>query len=231
MMLDTNRDILAIMGHEILTPLNAIDCYVELLASGLRGPMTAPQQADLERIRVSGRHLQHLVTNMLTMAGLEHGHVDVLLEDVPLERALREAGDLIAPQMVGKGLRYDREDCPANVYVRADSDRLRQVLVNLLSNAQKYTAGGGSVVLRCVLLDCRVFFEVEDSGCGIPPDQFEAIFDPFVRLGTRPASAGLGLGLAISRTIARQMHGDLTVRSTVGKGSVFVLSLPRARCN
>lgn len=230
-MLDTNRDILAIMGHEILTPLNAIDCYVELLTSGLRGPMTPPQRADLERIRVSGRHLQHVVTNMLTMAGLEHGRLDVLLDDVPLDRVLREAGDLVAPQMAWKGLHYDCEYCPPNVYVRADSDHLRQVLINLLSNAQKYTASGGTVVLRCTMLDCQVQVEVEDSGCGIPSEQWEAIFDPFVRLGTRPACAGLGLGLTISRTIARRMQGDLTVRSTVDKGSVFVLSLPRARCN
>jgi signal transduction histidine kinase len=231
MMLDTNRDILAIMGHEILTPLNAIDCYVELLTSGLRGPMTPPQRADLERIRVSGRHLQRLVTNMLTMAGLEHGRVDVLLEDVPLATVLREAGDLVAPQIAWKALHFDHLPCSPNVYVRADADHLRQVLVNLLSNAQKYTPRGGTVVLRSVLQDCKVHVEVQDNGVGIAAEQLEAIFDPFVRLDTRPTSAGLGLGLAISRTIARQMQGDLTVRSTPGKGSVFVITLPRARCN
>lgn len=230
-MLDTNRDILAIMSHEILTPLNAIDCYIELLTSGIRGPITPPQQADLERIRISGRHLQRLVTNMLTLAGLEHDRVDMMREDVPLDKTLGEAGDLVAPQMMGKGLHYDHHHCPSNVYVRADSDRVRQVIVNLLSNAQKYTPDGGTVVLRCVLLDRQVNVEVEDSGVGIPPEQLETIFDPFVRVGTTRPSGGLGLGLTIGRTMARQMHGDLTVRSTLGVGSVFVLSLPRASGN
>jgi len=233
MMFDTDREILTIMSHEILTPLNAIDGYVEVLTSGLRGPMNASQRADLERIRSSGRHLLRLVTNMLALARLEHGRLDVALDDVVLDEALREAGDLIAPQLARKGIRYEHESCGADVRVRADSNRLRQVLVNLLSNAHKYTESGGTVALRCVVSERDVHVEVEDTGCGIPSGQLQTIFDPFVQIGagnpgTGVASDGLGLGLTISRAIARQMHGDLTVRSVVGVGSTFLVSLPRA---
>jgi signal transduction histidine kinase len=228
-MLDTDRALLAVMSHEILTPLHAIDGYVEMLASGLRGPMTPPQRADLERIRLSGQHVQRIVANMLAFARLEQGRVDVTLDDVPLHQVLREAADLIVPQMTRKGIRYVHQHCPPEVRVRADADRLRQVLVNLLSNAYKYTEAGGTVALRSVLRARDVHVEVEDSGCGIPADQLQTIFDPFVQLGpARTASDGLGLGLTISRAIARQMDGDLTVRSVVGVGSAFLLSLPRA---
>ena len=228
MMFDTDRELLAIMSHEILTPLNAIDGYVEVLTSGLRGPVTAPQRADLERIRLSGRHLQRLVTNMLALARLEHGRLDVTLDDVALDETLHEAADLIAPQLTVKGIHYEHQYCPPDLRVWADANRLRQVIVNLLSNAYKYTAPGGRVVLRCLVADHEVHVEVEDTGCGIPSDQLQTIFDPFVQVGTaRAAREGVGLGLTISRAIARQMRGDLTVRSALGVGSAFLLSLPR----
>jgi signal transduction histidine kinase len=226
MMFSTDRDILTMMSHEILTPLNAIDGYVEVLTSGLRGPVTGPQRADLERIRSSERYLVRLVTNMLALARLEHGgHLEVALDDLALHETLLEAADLIAPQLARKGIRYEQQVCGADVRVRADGQRVRQVLVNLLSNAHKYTERGGTIALRCVVSDRVVHIEVEDTGCGIPPEQLQTIFDPFVQLGS--GTDGLGLGLTISRAIARQMHGDLTVRSTVGVGSAFLLSLPR----
>ena len=167
---------------------------------------------------------------MLNYARLETGAVQFDVADVRLCTVLAEAEGLIAPQASSKGLTLGVADCPSDLAARADAEKLRQILVNLSSNAVKFTDAGGRVELACEPRADRVHLLVRDTGIGIPPDQLERIFEPFVqvRAGLTRPHEGTGLGLAISRDLARGMGGDLTVESTLGVGSVFTLALPRA---
>jgi signal transduction histidine kinase len=148
--------------------------------------------------------------------------------DVHLDEALATCEALIAPQARAKqlDLRYARSD--ARLTVRGDSEKLQQILFNLFSNAIKFTDAGGRVTAQCMRLDdSRIAIEVTDTGCGIPADQLERVFEPFVQVDTKltRASEGTGLGLAISRELARGMGGELAVRSALGAGSTFTLTL------
>ncbi|MEP6551611.1 MAG: HAMP domain-containing sensor histidine kinase, partial [Gemmatimonadales bacterium] len=220
---------LATMSHELRTPLNAIAGYAELLKLGIRGPVNEAQVADLERINRSQAHLLGIINDILQFAKLEAGQLEIREELFPLETALLAAEELVKPQADAKGvsLRYDRNDEAA--LVRGDRDRFQQIIVNLLSNALKFTPEGGSVGLRAESLGGRVLVRITDTGIGIPVEQLERIFDPFVQVQSGPtrASDGVGLGLAISRDMARQMGGDVSAESETGKGSVFTLSLPK----
>jgi PAS domain S-box-containing protein len=237
-------EFLATMSHELRTPLNAIGGYAELMEMGIRGPVTDEQRQDLGRIQQSQRHLLGLVNEVLDLAKVDAGGLRV-------ERAVVRAGDtidaalaLVRPQAAAKGLVLS-ETCggAADRSYLGDEPRVRQVLVNLLANAIKFTPPGGQVTVGCTLTDAPpggrtldlgapyVAIWVEDTGAGIPADQRERIFEPFTQLDhgmnpyTRP-SGGTGLGLAISRRLARLMGGDLTVESRVGHGSAFTLWLP-----
>jgi PAS domain S-box-containing protein len=222
---------LATMSHELRTPLNAIGGYAQLLEMGVRGPITAEQRADLERIRRSQAHLLGLINDVLNFAKLDAGAVTFHLADVVVSEVLAAAEAMVAPQMAARGLRFSIGGCPDALRVRADAEKVRQVLLNLLGNALKFTDPGGAVTVECQEHDARtVAVVVGDTGYGIPADRLEMIFDPFVQVGRQLSSAneGVGLGLAISRELARGMGGDLTVRSVVGEGSSFTLTLPRA---
>ena len=220
-------EFLAVMSHELRTPLNAIGGYVELMEMGLRGPLTEAQRKDLERIRSSQRHLLGLINDVLNYARLEAGSVRYDLEDVPVRMAFAEAEHLVAPQIHGRGLRLATTGCTDPVAVRADAEKLRQILVNLLTNAAKFTDPGGEIELGCAQGSGTVELWVRDTGIGIPADRLESIFEPFVQVRadlTRTAE-GTGLGLAISRDLARGMGGDLRVKSEPGAGSTFTLTL------
>ena len=224
-------DFLAIMSHELRTPLNAIGGYAELIEMGVRGPVTDAQREDLLRIQRSQRHLLGLVNEVLNYAKLEAGSVRYDLADVPVLRAVTDAEGLVAPQARAKGLGLGVGECPPDLAVRADPEKLRQVLVNLLSNAVKFTSRGGATIhVACDDATGMVAIRVRDSGIGIAADQLERIFEPFVQVRsdlTRPQE-GAGLGLAISRDLARGMGGDLTAESTPRVGSTFTLTLPAA---
>jgi PAS domain S-box-containing protein len=223
-------EFLAVMSHELRTPLNAIGGYAELMEMGLRGPVTDQQQEDLARIQASQRHLLGLINEVLNYARLETGTVRYDLAAVRMGDALAAAEALIAPQARAKGLALIVTEVPGDVAVRADADKLRQIVVNLLSNALKFTDRGGRIELRCTPQNGCVLLRVADTGIGIPADKLEAIFEPFVQVRadlTRTAE-GTGLGLAISRDLARGMGGDLTAESTLGVGSTFTLTLPQA---
>ncbi len=228
-------EFLAVMSHELRTPLNAIGGYAELMELGIHGPVTAEQGAALARIQRSQRHLLGLVNEVLNYAKLETGAVRYEVLDVAVCDAVTEAEALILPQARAKGLALAVDDCPGSLTVRADPEKLRQVLVNLLSNAIKFTNAHdgvpGRVEVTCAAgPDGRVAIRLRDTGIGIPPEAMERIFDPFVQVRsdlTRTAE-GAGLGLAISRDLARGMGGDLTVESTLGAGSTFTLTLPAA---
>jgi signal transduction histidine kinase len=223
-------DFLAVMSHELRTPLNAIGGYAELLEMGLRGPVTAQQREDIRRIRVSQRHLLGLINEVLNYARLEAGAVQFDFTAVRVRDALAGAEALVAPQARAKGLALAVEECADGLAVRADAEKVRQILANLLSNAVKFTDRGGRITLAGAPAGDRVALTVRDTGIGIAADQRERIFDPFVQVRsdlTRTAE-GTGLGLAISRDLARAMAGDLTVQSAAGAGSVFTLVLPPA---
>ena len=220
---------LASMSHDLRTPLNAITGYTELLEQGLRGPVTSEQMSDLARIKRNARYLLALLNDILNFARVEAGYLVVSLTDVPIGALVAELHDLVAPQVMTQSLHFDRSAC-GDATVHADPEKLRQILLNLLSNAFKFTASDGHIGIDCVTEDAIVRIEVWDTGRGIASEQIENIFQPFVQIDrglTSPPPGGVGLGLAISRDLARAMNGDLTVESTLGKGSRFVLTLPR----
>jgi PAS domain S-box-containing protein len=222
-------EFLAVMSHELRTPLNAISGYAELIELGVHGPVTDEQRRALQRIRSSQRHLLGLINDLMNFARLETGQVRVAARDVAVNEILAVVDALTAPQLASKGLRYEVGRCDATLTTFADKDRVEQILINLVSNASKFTPEGGRVALGCDADHSRVRFHVTDTGVGIPPEKLGEIFEPFVQVRTgftRPHD-GVGLGLAISRDLARKMHGDLEVESREGQGSRFTLSLPR----
>ena len=228
-------EFLAMMSHELRTPLNAIGGYAELMELGLRGPTTDEQRSDLSRIQRSQRHLLGLINSILNYARLEAGQVQFSITETSLADVVEAAHDLVAPQLRAKGLRSRWVPCDASpgapVRLRADVEKTRQILLNLLSNAIKFTDAGGEVDVTCAADATRVVVRVRDTGRGIPADRLEQVFEPFVQVDRHLSPQhgdGVGLGLAISRDLARRMGGDLTAESTPGAGSTFTLTLPRA---
>jgi len=223
-------EFLAVMSHELRTPLNAIGGYAELMEMGIRGPVTVAQLEDLRRIQLSQRHLLGLINEVLNYAKLETGTVVFEVADVPVQEALSATELLVMPQARSKGLTLAVHAAPPGLAVRGDSEKLRQILVNLASNAVKFTPAGGRIEISCTGAGGRVQIQIRDTGMGIPADKLDSIFDPFVQVRSdlsRPHE-GTGLGLAISRDLALRMAGDLTVESSPGVGSTFTLTLPMA---
>jgi signal transduction histidine kinase len=223
-------DFLAVMSHELRTPLNAIGGYAELMEMGLHGPVTDAQKDALARIIRSQGHLLTLINDVLSFARIEAGQVQYAIADVPLHATLSELETLVEPQVGASRLAFRYVPCDPGLAARADADKVRQVVLNLLANAIKYTPEGGSVTLACDADERHVRIRVRDTGTGIRPERLPYIFDPFVqgeRALNRP-DEGVGLGLAISRDLARGMGGELEVESAVGRGSTFTLVLQRA---
>jgi signal transduction histidine kinase len=197
---------------------------------GLHGPVTDTQRADLARVRTNQQHLAALITEILNFARMGSGSVSYAVSDVNGCDALRRAIELIEPLIAQQGLVFDGITGDLNIVARADPEKVTQILVNLLSNAMKFTPAGGRISAECAAVDDTVTLSIIDTGLGIGPDKLETIFEPFVQLKESLADreGGIGLGLSISRDLARAMKGDLTVESTEGRGSRFTLSLPRA---
>jgi signal transduction histidine kinase len=221
---------LGAMSHELRTPLNAIGGYIDLLDMGLRGPVTEGQHLDFARVKTNQQHLSLLITEILTFVRVGSGRVLYAVADVKACEAVQHAIELVEPLFEQKGLVYDGLAGDMNAVARADPERVTQILVNLLSNAIKFTPKGGHVGAHCSSSGEIVSLMVSDTGIGIAPDKHEAIFEPFLQLkeGLSDRETGVGLGLAISRDLARAMNGDLTVESAEGKGARFTLLLPRA---
>ncbi len=220
---------LAAMSHELRTPLNAIGGYTELIALELSGPVTARQREQLGRVKRSQEHLLGIINDILNFARVEAGQLNYAQEDVVMHEAVDTVVQMITPQARDKEIRLDYEECPSDIVAVADRAKVEQVVLNLLSNAVKFTPVGGRITVTCERTDARaVTMVVRDTGCGIPRDQLDAIFEPFIQVG-RSLSAtheGTGLGLAISRDLARAMRGDIGVESTIDVGSEFRLTLP-----
>jgi PAS domain S-box-containing protein len=221
-------EFLTSMSHELRTPLNAIGGYAELLALGVHGPVTPEQARDLDRIAASQRHLLSIINDILNYSRIEAGQLAYEIGPVPLESTMESVADMVQPQAMRRGVDLGHVVSAGPVVARADRTRVEQILLNLLSNAVKFTPEGGRIMAECRVQDGRALAIVRDTGTGIPAEQQEAIFEPFVQLGRSLSSGheGTGLGLAISRDLARGMGGDLSVESTVGEGSTFTLSLP-----
>ena len=222
-------DFLAAMSHELRTPLNAIGGYAQLIEMGVRGPVTEAQRIDLLKIQRSKDHLDTLVSDVLNFAKLGSGKIEFRPRAVSVRQTLETVIDMVAPQFEKKQLRLVRPAASTDATVLADEDRVRQILLNLFANALKFTRADGTVSVEITTEPDVVSISVSDTGIGVPPDQLERIFEPFVqaRRAVDPSDHGFGLGLAISRQLARAMRGDLTVRSVAGEGSTFTLTLPR----
>jgi PAS domain S-box-containing protein len=224
-------DFLATMSHELRTPLNAISGYSDLLLEGIRGPLSEGQREDIGRVRRSSNHLLRLINDLLNFAKLDAGQIEFRLRRVAIHDLIDGLSDLVGPQIAAKSLRFDVSHCDTRVEVLVDPDKVRQILVNLVSNAVKFTAAGGAVSVNCEVTGSMVAVRVADTGRGIPTDELERVFDPFVQVDrhlTPTSHQGIGLGLAISRDLARGMGGTLVATSVVGTGSTFTLTLPMA---
>jgi PAS domain S-box-containing protein len=221
-------EFLTALSHELRTPLNAIAGYVDLLVMGVRGPVTEQQLHDLQRIRHSQQHLLGLINDLLYYSRIESGSIHYDIRDVAVADVIDDVVSLIAPQATALGIELETRPPPSAVSVRADASKLEQILLNLLSNALKHSPPESCIALGWTQADGRASIRVSDSGAGIPMDKLEAIFEPFVQVGRSLTSSheGAGLGLSISRDLARAMHGDVTVRSRLGEGATFTVTLP-----
>ncbi|MEO8621830.1 MAG: ATP-binding protein, partial [bacterium] len=226
----SKSDFLTMMSHELRTPLNAIGGYAELIELGIQGAVTLEQRTSLERIRRSQRHLLGLINGILNFAKIDAGTIDYQIEDVRIDEIIATCESLTTPQARAKGMVLHCAKPSAGLRARADREKVQQIVLNLLSNAIKFTDAGGRITVTCDADAAQLSISVTDTGRGIPSDQLQRVFEPFVQIDARFSrdQSGTGLGLAISRDLARGMGGDLTVDSTMGHGSTFALKLPIA---
>ena len=223
-------EFLAAMSHELRTPLNAISGYVELLESGLRGPVNETQAEDLRRIRRSGQHLLSIINDLLNFSRLEAGTVSYNISEFDVGQSIDEVRVMVEPLATAKGIELGWPEDSRELRVRADIAKVEQVLVNLIGNAIKFTEPGGRIDVLSSREGAQIRIAVRDTGMGIASDLLDSIFEPFVQVGRSltSSSEGAGLGLAISRDLARAMGGELTAESELGAGSTFTLRLPAA---
>ena len=218
---------LAVMSHELRTPLNAIGGYTQLLEMGVHGPVTEDQLKALDRISRSQKHLLRLINDVLNLSRIESGREEYRITDVPLGDVISAVLPMVEPQAAAKGI-TSRTVIDRPYVVRSDKEKLEQIVLNLLTNATKFTPSGGAITVRtrgdCA--DKKVCLDIQDTGIGISSEKLKDIFEPFVQVQSEQKKEGSGLGLAISRELARGMDADLTVRSEPGKGSVFTITLP-----
>ena len=222
---------LATLAHDIRSPIGAIDGYCSNLEDEIYGPVTDGQRKAMGRVRMAGRHLLSLLENVMDMVRLDAGAVTVAAVPVRLRQVAREAVDLLAPAAAARLQTLTLADGP-DVVVTGDQARIRQVLVNLLGNAVKFTPERGAVTVGTAARDSRGApwgeVRVSDTGPGIPEAERAAIFEPYYRSTETARAPGVGLGLAISHALVVRMGGELAVVSELGAGSTFVLGLPAA---
>lgn len=221
---------LAVMSHELRTPINAIMGYSDLLDLGVKGDLNEDQRGMLGRVRETSRHLLGLINEVLDLAKIGAGRMDLVLVETDLGDIVKRASEQIAPLASAKGLALEVDPPGQRITVKADETRLTQVIINLLSNAVKFTPSG-TVSLRSRLDGDTAEIRVRDSGPGIPDEERERIFEEFYQVegGFSRSTGGTGLGLAIARRFARLMGGDIRVESETGKGAEFIVRLPAAQ--
>jgi len=219
---------LSTMSHELRTPLNAILGFSELISDERFGPLNARQKRYIEHIHTGGRHLLRLINDILDLSKIEAGRLELSIENVRVGPAFGEVISVMSPLATRKSQTLS-QNASVNLAVRADATRLRQVLLNLVGNAIKFTPEGGHIRLEAALEDSQVRLEVHDSGPGIPPEEQRRIFEAFYRLrNSSEGIEGTGLGLAITQRLVELHGGQMGLQSEIGKGSCFHFCLPRA---
>ncbi len=220
-------DFLAVMSHELRTPLNAMIGYADLLLAGIPEKIPARAQQKVERIGLSARHLLELIEEILTFSRLEAGEERVELAMVDPDQLLHEVVSLMEPLALTKGIGLEYRSLPEARTVASDPRKIRQILINLLGNAIKFTDEGAVTVVLEQVGD-SIIYEVSDTGPGIPKEFFERVFDPFwqVEGGSTRKTGGTGLGLTVTRRLARLLGGDVTAQSEPGSGTTFTVTLP-----
>jgi signal transduction histidine kinase len=223
----TKAEFMAVMSHELRTPLNAIAGYAELLLLGVPGPLTPKQNDAVVRIRSNEEHLLALIEDVLSFAKIEAGRIPVTPQTVAICQELDSLEPLLRPDLVRHELTYIWTGCDPKLMVTADPVKLRQILLNVLGNAVKFTPPRGRIELTALRSGDRVSIRVSDTGIGIEPDKLDRVFEPFFQVQTGPTReyAGVGLGLSISRDFARAMGGEIEVRSAPGEGCVVTIEL------
>ena len=218
---------LATMSHELRTPLTAVIGYQELLAEGITGPVTSEQRVQLARIRSSAVHLLSLIDQILTFSRIESGDEVFTHESVAIGALTKDVVAMCAPLASGKGLSLTVRTPDEDIVVDTDSLKVRQILTNLLGNAIRFTnTGGVRVEVRADSGEARL--TIADTGIGIPREHLDSVFEPFWQVEQRSTRkiGGTGLGLSVSRRLARFVGGDIVLESEVGRGSRITLSLP-----
>ena len=224
---NSKTDFLAVMSHELRTPLTAIMGYEELLSDGITGPVTELQRQQLGRINASARHLLGLIDEILTFARVDIGRERVRWESMSVNHTLSDAAALVEPMATNKNLKLIVKLLNEDQSIQTDGTKLRQMLVNLLSNGIKFTEKG-EVSLGCAVSDSVLEVSIADTGVGIAAENIEYVFEPFwqaEQTATRK-TGGTGLGLSVTRKLARLLGGDVTVASRIGAGTTFQLTLP-----
>jgi signal transduction histidine kinase len=226
---EAKTSFLSTLSHELRTPLGTLDGFIELLALELAGPLTERQRDYVARLRRASAHVLRIVEDLVDLTRIEHGRARVRLARFDVRATLREAAELVRPRADRAGLRLRVQLPDREVPAFADADRVRQILVNLLANAGKFSRVG-EIDVTVVDGDGRTRLHVRDTGPGIPADLQEQVFEPFYQLGDKGGAgddgSGTGLGLAVSRSLARLMAGDLTLASDGRGGCTFTLELP-----
>ena len=220
------REFLSRVSHELRTPLNAVIGFSDLMRTDTSEPLTATQRARLARVVDGGQYLLRLVNDLLDVARLEVGEMSIALTSVRLAPVLRNAVDLLETARVARGVTIAMDEPPAQLFVVADAMRLKQVLVNILSNAIKYNRAGGTVFVGFSVTPSQAVLTVRDQGAGMTAQQQRDLFIPFRRLGDEPnATEGAGLGLVISRHLAERQGGSLDVASVPGQGTTVTIRI------
>ena len=224
---NSKTDFLAVMSHELRTPLTAIMGYEELLSDGITGPVTELQRQQLGRINASARHLLGLIDEILTFARVDIGRERVRWESISVNNTLADSASLVESMATAKKLGFIVTLLDEDQSIQTDGTKLRQMLVNLISNGIKFT-DKGDVHIGCSVEGGILEISVADTGCGIAAENIEFVFEPFwqaEQTATRK-TGGTGLGLSVTRKLARLLGGDVTVASRLGSGTTFLLTLP-----
>jgi signal transduction histidine kinase len=220
------------MSHELRTPLNAIIGFSEVLAEGMFGEINAKQEEYLKDILESGQHLLSLINDILDLSKIEAGRMELEATDFDLPSAIENALILVRERASRRGITLEHEVDERLGTIRADERKVKQVLLNLLSNALKFTPEGGRIDVRAGLHNDLAEISVTDTGVGIAPEDQEAVFEEFRQVGTAAKKVeGTGLGLALSRKFIELHGGRIWVKSQVGVGSTFTFTLPMRRGN
>ena len=223
-------DFLASMSHELRTPLAGISGYTDLLIEEIAGPLNDAQKQHLKRVKDVSQHVLALVDEILTFTRLQAGREQIDFEEILADDIVRAAAFMVEPNIAARKLQFDVRIEDGPVKMVTDQRKVRQILVNLLGNAAKFVEQGSvCLTLSAPGAGDTVRFEVADTGPGITPENAERVFEPFTQVDTSLTrrSMGTGLGLPLSRQMAKLLGGDLELQSAVGQGSTFTLVLPR----